>query len=222
MKNTVVLAGNYGSGKTELSLNLALKAAKTEASTVLVDMDIVNPYFRAAEHKDMLYDNGIELIAPTYANTTVDVPVISADIKRAFNFDYSFFDAGGDPVGAAVLGSVVEYFDVDNTDFYYVVNARRPLQRNAVEIIKMLEQIASRARLKMTGIINNTNLARETSVLDLEEGLEVCRSISEDTGLPIAFSAATRDIAEGFLKRHPGERVEIIEIFTRPYWLDIT
>ena len=49
----LVITGNYGSGKTEISLNLALKAAAAEKTT-LVDLDIVNPYFRTGEKADEL------------------------------------------------------------------------------------------------------------------------------------------------------------------------
>jgi len=220
MKNCIVLAGNYGSGKTELSLNLALKLAG-EGRTVLCDMDIVNPYFRSSEHKSLLNRNGIDLIAPTFANTTVDVPAIGAEVKSAFLADNAVFDAGGDPVGAAAIGSIYENFGSD-TEFWYVVNARRPLQRNADEIIKMMQQIAGRARLNLTGIVNNTNLARETTAEDLEYGLEVCSEITEKTGLKVVFSSGTKEIIKEFLLRKPDEKVFEIEVFTRPYWLDTT
>ena len=44
----LVLTGNYGSGKTELALNLALRFSE-QYRTTLVDLDIVNPYFRSGE-----------------------------------------------------------------------------------------------------------------------------------------------------------------------------
>ena len=53
MKKVRVLIGNFGSGKTELSLNFAIQAAKT-GSSVLVDLDVINPYFRSAERRDCL------------------------------------------------------------------------------------------------------------------------------------------------------------------------
>ena len=221
MKRFVIFSGNYGSGKTELSLNTAMELSE-KGMTVLVDMDIVNPYFRSAEHGAELKEKGVDLIAPTYANTTVDVPVIGPEVKSAFNYDYAVFDAGGDPVGSAVFGSVADQFDPDATDLYYVVNARRPLQRDASEIMTMMGQIQGRADLKMTGIINNTNLARETKTDDLVYGLEVCRELSGLTGLPIVFSSGTKEIISGFSKRFPDEEVKIISVYTRPDWLDTT
>ena len=101
-----VLAGNYGSGKTEISLNLAVKAAREGKRTMLVDLDIVNPFFRSSEHEDYLKSLGIAVVKPNFANTTVDVPSLPAEIYSAFDreMDAVFFDVGGDPVGASALG----------------------------------------------------------------------------------------------------------------------
>jgi len=125
MKKLIIYAGNYGSGKTELSLNTAIHMAQ-RGDTALVDMDIVNPYFRSSEHVSMLGEHGIKLIKPPFANTTVDVPSLSAEIYSAFTYEYAVFDAGGDPVGAKALGGMREYFEEvrEKVGFYYVVNAR--------------------------------------------------------------------------------------------------
>ena len=40
MKKVYVLIGNYGSGKTELALNFAFKAAEAGKRTELLDLDI--------------------------------------------------------------------------------------------------------------------------------------------------------------------------------------
>ena len=94
MKRFNIFAGNYGSGKTEISLNTALRLA-AEKQTVLVDMDVVNPYFRSAESETLLTEHGVRLIAPPYANTNVDVPVLSAEAMAAFESEAAVFDAGG-------------------------------------------------------------------------------------------------------------------------------
>ena len=54
MKKIYVMIGNYGSGKSELALNFAFKAAET-GKTELIDLDLVNTYFRLTER-------GIEFI----------------------------------------------------------------------------------------------------------------------------------------------------------------
>ena len=60
-KRFIVLTGNYGSGKTEISLNLALQSAQIR-STTIVDLDIVNPYFRTGEKASVLQEAGIRVL----------------------------------------------------------------------------------------------------------------------------------------------------------------
>ncbi|MEF9987631.1 MAG: hypothetical protein RR632_06715 [Christensenella sp.] len=220
MKKFNIFAGNYGSGKTEISLNTALALSKKQQTT-LVDMDVVNPYFRSAESEELLAENGVRLIAPPFANTNVDVPALSAEVMAAFESETAVFDAGGDPVGAAALGGLFQKFDArrDEVMLYYVVNARRPLQQTAEEIIEMMNQISSRIRLKVDGLINNTNLARETTVADLLHGQKICEEVSEKTGVPICYAAGKPEILAAF-KKHGYTLPEIpLSIYTFPDWL---
>lgn len=220
MKRFIIYAGNYGSGKTELSLNTAIYLAK-QKQTTLVDMDIVNPYFRSAESEEILTAHGVRLIAPPYANTNVDVPVLSAEVMAAFESEAAVFDAGGDPVGAAALGGLYAAFAAHRkeTGLYYVINARRPLQQTADEIIEMMEQISFRIRLTIDGLVNNTNLGRETTVEDLIAGQEICREVSRKTGIPIAYISGKPEVLQAF-RAKGDETPEIpLVIYTFPEWL---
>lgn len=223
MLEACIFAGNYGSGKTELSLNTALEYAK-KGKTVLCDLDIVNPYFRSAEHAKMLEDAGIRLIAPPFANTTVDVPALSAEVLAAFEYDYAVFDAGGDPVGAAALGTYNDAFKNirDFLQFYYVINARRPLQQTALQAAEMLMQIEDKSRLKIDGLVNNTNLGRDTSAADLEFGEGVCEEISEITGIPLAYASGTEETIKKYKESGFKGDTRVLKVFTRPDWLDET
>ena len=220
MKKFNIFAGNYGSGKTELSLNTSIALAK-KAKTALVDIDVVNPYFRSAESAELLEKNGVYLIAPPYANTNVDVPVLSAEVNAAFEYEAAVFDAGGDPVGAAALGGLLQKFQAvrEDTMLYYVVNARRPLQRSADEIIEMMEQISARIRLRVDGLINNTNLGRETTAADLAHGQEICLEVSRKTGVPISYLAGKPEILEAFRPQGGGIPEIPLAIYTFPDWL---
>lgn len=220
MKRFNLLAGNYGSGKTELSLNMSLGLSK-KGRTALVDMDIVNPYFRSSESKEMLAQNDVRLISPPFANTTVDVPALSAEVFGAFRYEYAVFDAGGDPVGATSLGAYKKYFtDVkDDFIFYYVVNMRRPFQREISDALEMMEQIENNARLRIDALINNTNVANETTTDDLMEGYEFCLKLKERTGIDIAFTSGTQDMIDALLKKGFDGEVFPIKIYTRPDWL---
>ncbi|MCF0104206.1 MAG: hypothetical protein HUJ51_02320, partial [Eggerthellaceae bacterium] len=82
--NIVVICGHYGVGKTNLCLNLAREFSlpgRKNSSVTLIDLDLVNPYFRSSEYQDFCKLNGIELVAPILANTTVDIPSISGRIE---------------------------------------------------------------------------------------------------------------------------------------------
>jgi hypothetical protein len=223
MKKITVLFGNYGSGKTELSLNIALSLAEKSASVALVDLDIVNPYFRSSEHKAMLESRGIRVIAPVFANTAVDVPSLPADVYAAFNHEYAVFDCGGDPVGAAALGGLKSRFDAvrADTEALFVVNTRRPFQDSSEKLEESLSRIQTRGRLTADGLVLNANLGPESTGEELAEGYSIVKALSEKTGVPIRYVSGTPAALETFEKRCPscdGERIAL-SIYTRLEWM---
>ncbi len=223
MKNITVLYGNYGSGKTELALNIALKLKQTYDDVALVDFDIVNPYFRSSEHKAMLEEKGIRVIAPAFANTGVDMPAIPPDVYAAFKCGHTVFDCGGDPVGATALGALKEHFDRvrENTEALFVVNTKRPFQENAERILESLKRIEHSARLKADGIILNANLGYETTGEELLEGYQIIKELEKKAGVPLKAVSGTKESLDRFLKQCPdydGGTITI-DILMRPEWL---
>lgn len=220
-KKYVIYAGNYGSGKTELSINTALNLAACNKKTILVDMDIVNPYFRSSEHEAFLEDKGIHVVKPCFANTMVDVPSLPAEIFAPFDspVDHGLYDAGGDPVGAAALGQLSEKFASvwDEVEFLYVVNTCRPLQETAESIVEMLRQIEGTSKLKVTGLVNNTNIAVYTEKEMVLQGQKVVEQVSEITGIPQKFTSILQENADIVTW---GE-VFPIQLYMRPAWLDL-
>jgi energy-coupling factor transporter ATP-binding protein EcfA2 len=223
MKRITVLFGNYGSGKTELSLNMALLLAEQSADVALVDLDIVNPYFRSSEHRLLLESKGIRVIAPVFANTAVDVPSLPPDVYAAFRHEFAVFDCGGDPVGAAALGGLKRYFD-DNradTEVLFVVNTLRPFQGSAETLEESLMRIQTRARLTADGLVLNANLGAETTGDELAEGYAVVQALSESTGIPLRYVSGTEAALAAFDRQCPncaGERLTI-SILTRLEWM---
>ena len=140
----LVLTGNYGSGKTEIALNLALESAK-RMKTTLVDLDIVNPYFRSGEKADDLRNAGVRTLMPTYAMTTVDIPALPAEIQSVFEVpsDRVIFDVGGDDTGAAALGRYYPSFTAkrNQTKMILVINCMRPLTQDEEDIIDLAESM---------------------------------------------------------------------------------
>ena len=172
----VVLVGNYGSGKTELALNLALASAG-QMTTTLVDLDIVNPYFRSGEKAEELEAAGVRVLMPTFAMSTVDIPALPAEIQSVFEqpSERVIFDVGGDDTGAAALGRYAPSFRRyrQDTTVCLVINAMRPLTQTAEDVVDLAQRIAARGRMDIDVIINNTNLADQTEPEMLAAGHQV-------------------------------------------------
>lgn len=217
----LVLVGNYGSGKTEISLNLALKLARRGEKVTLVDLDIVNPYFRSSERTELLEKEGVKVYAPSFAMSTVDVPSLPADIQAVFA-DKSrrvIFDVGGDDTGAAALGQYKPYFNQDDVEVLFVVNAFRPLSGDADSVCDLMLRVAGRSRLSPTAVINNANVAWETEESDLVRGEELLREVSTRMNLPIGYLCAKQDILDKLPDHLSGERIAI-DILMRPEWME--
>ena len=224
MSRITIFTGNYGSGKTEIALNMAMNEAKNKPVT-LVDLDIVNAYFRSSEKKEMLEAAGVKVLHSTFALKSVDLPSLPASIDTAF-IDKSrtvFFDVGGDPVGATALGRYYPRFMEEPYEMLYVVNVRRPFSSTAQDIIAMMGDIEAHSRLRITGLINNSNLARDTDVEDLIEGQQVLKEVVAKTVIPVKYVCGTKDVLDAFVERGDvlGEPY-VIDIYMRPEWLDTT
>ncbi len=226
MKKITVYFGNYGSGKTELSLETVLRLRAEHENVMLVDIDIVNPYFRSSEKRKMLENMGIRVVSPVYANTAVDVPSLPPDIYAAFRGSWAVFDCGGDPVGASALGSLKPQFDAarEDTEVLFVVNTRRPFQQNAAELIESLGKIERNARLKADGVVLNANLGPETTGEELLEGYEIVRELERQTGIPLRRVTGTQEALAAFAEKCPDCSVETMSltIRMRPDWMQST
>ncbi len=217
-----VLVGNYGSGKTEIALNLALEKAKA-APTVLVDLDIVNPYFRSGEKRLLLEEKGIRVLMPTFATTTVDIPALPPEIQSVFDRpdEQVVFDVGGDDTGAVALGRYAPFFARERGDtcVLYVVNVCRPLSMTAEDILRLMERISHRARMRPDALVNNANLQGQTTAELLLRGQEVLSEVSAKMGIPVAMITGEKAV----LDKLPANLQPIckpIVRYMRPEWMD--
>ena len=108
LEGIVLIVGNYGSGKTEVAVNLALASRKQGKNVQLGDLDLVNPYFRSREAKKILEEVGVEVILPASEYLQSDLPVLSPAVYDMIKnpAHLSILDVGGDSVGATVLGAL--------------------------------------------------------------------------------------------------------------------
>ncbi len=199
MKKITIVTGHYGSGKTTFAVNLAVKAAAEGKSAAIVDLDIVNPYFRTADFRDMFEEKGIKLIAPDFANSNLDIPSIQFDVVQlAMNEDCLIIDVGGDDAGAVALGRYAEELEQfsDDIDMVYVINQRRTLTTTSDEVTALMYEIEAAARMKHTAIINNTNLGNETTLEIVDGSRKFAEETSQKTGLPVMYTVYPDDIAD--------------------------
>ncbi len=215
----ILFTGHFGSGKTELAVNYSIRLAHIGQKTTLVDLDIVNPFFRSSEIRDQLTDLGIKVLSPTFAGTASDVPSLPAEIYSVFSDPEAMviFDVGGDETGARALGRYYPYFMKASYRMFYVINTRRPLSAEKRDILDMLSLVEEKSRLKVTDLINNTNLSYETNVEDILEGQRVVDEVSTATGVPVAFVAGMPSL-EDALPEHLRRLFFPVTRYMRPSW----
>lgn len=200
-----IFCGNYGSGKSELALNFALAAHKKGLKTCLLDMDLINPYFRSSA---VPLPPEIKVISPVYSNTASEAMSISPEVFSAFNgeFDYVAVDAGGDPVGSATLGLISDY--LGGADIFFVHNPFRPMQDTLERTLLMLSDIERRTGINVAQIISNPNLALFTTIENVTWGLAQTELFSTATNKPIYALTVMRKLKEQL----PPMDIEIIPI----------
>ncbi len=201
MKRITLFAGHYGSGKTNIAVNYALKMKAQGCNVKIADLDIVNPYFRTKDSAKELDKAGIELISPEYANSNVDLPALPQELYGLVqNKDfYAIMDIGGDERGALALGRYRPYI-LEENDFeaVFVANFYRPLTRTAEEAIEVMKEIEAAGGIPFTAIVNNSNLGEETTAEDVRKTESEIKKLSELTGLPVLFTSVKEDIAGEF------------------------
>lgn len=192
-----IVTGHYGSGKTNLSINLALDIARTHAEVMLVDLDIVNPYFRSSDYTAMLSQHGVRVISPTFAGTTLDTPALSAEVHAAFSTAGAvIFDVGGDDVGATALGRYAGEILAIEHEMLYVINRYRNLTGSPAEAAALLAEIEHASHLKATGVVNNSHLKDETTTATVLDSLPFARETAALLGLPLRFTTVPERLAD--------------------------
>ena len=196
-KRVLLLCGHYGSGKTNIAVNLA-QALKMECPTVtLADLDIVNPYFRSKDSAQDLEAAGIRLICSRYANSNVDIPALPPDLY-ALTDDRrmrAVIDVGGDDRGALVLGRIAPAILSENDyEMLMVINCYRPLTRDAASTIEVMREIEYAGGIRFTALINNSNLGVETTAEDVLASMNYANDVARMSGLPLVMTSVDQKL----------------------------
>lgn len=216
-----IIAGHYGSGKTELADNLAVYFSNHNKKTVIADLDIVNPYFRTRECADVLAQYGIEVVSSNFTNSPYeDTPGLSPEIASCFfrTDRINIIDVGGDPAGARVLGRYKRHVP-ERYEMWMVVNKNRYYTGTAVATLEYLRDIERSSGLRFTGLVNNTHSCEETTAEDITAGNEMLCELSRITGLPIIAYCYPSTIEE--VPSSAGLRGEALplKLMHRPGWM---
>lgn len=216
-----VVVGHYGVGKTNFSLNLALDWAAQGVAVTLMDMDVVNPYFRSSDYHAQLEEAGVRVISPLMAGTNLDSPSLSGAVSGAleetarwyekFNASENhdalasgttptqalLIDAGGDDVGATALGRFASAVARVPYEMLYVVNQYRNLTQEPSEAVSLLAEIEKKAKLQASGVVNNSHLKEFTDEQVVLDALPFAEQVSELLGLPLLCTT----VPEGCIDR---------------------
>jgi len=197
-KRVTLFAGHYGAGKTNIAVNYAMLLAHEGHRAAIADLDIVNPYFRTADSAEELAEVGVELVSPQFANSNVDLPALPAEAYRLVEDKtlFAVMDIGGDERGAYALGRYVPYIlEENNYRMVFVANPYRPLTKTPEDALEVMREIESAGGLRFTDIVNNANLAHETTLNTVLDATPFMERLSQLSGLPVWLTAAEESVA---------------------------
>lgn len=220
-KRVRLFTGHYGSGKSEVSINYVTKLREyVDGEVAIADLDVVNVYFRSREKKDLMKKLGITLIDSSVKTTTLDIPAVSAEVMRPLHDNKINYvmDVGGDNVGARVVGRFAEHFQENDYDMFCVVNANREKTQTTQEVLGYIDAIEASSKLKVTGLINNTHLLRETTIEDILRGQEIVKEVAKIKNLPIKYVCCLEKLVESIPSDIEGDILPI-KLYLREEWM---
>ncbi|MFH1980256.1 MAG: cobalamin biosynthesis protein CbiA [Pseudomonadota bacterium] len=187
-----VIVGTYGSGKTEVTINLALHAKASGKDVAVADLDLVNPYFRTREVRLLLAQKGIDLVLPPPMYLNADLPILTPAVSGLIRAprELTILDLGGEGVGVTVLAALADSLAGRQLQVWQVINPNRPGATTADGCREMQAKIERSARLSVTGYIGNAHMMADTTVADIMAGYRFCRDLADAAGKPLAFVTA--------------------------------
>lgn len=197
-KRIHIFTGHFGSGKTEIAVNYAIDLAKKGNKTVIVDLDIVNTYFRSLDAKTFLEKEGVEVIAPLFANSNLEMQMMPPEVLSVFEKKDAqiVFDVGGDEDGAFALGAYKRFFEREGYEMYFVVNTSRPLTQNKDDILVYMDEIERASRLNITKLINNANIQELTDEKTLYKGDKVVKEVSDLVKIEYKYITGVKEVLD--------------------------
>lgn len=212
--------GGFGSGKTEIAINYSIYCRKNYRQVAIVDLDMVNPYFRTREAKDALNLKDIKVIAPEGKLFYAELPLISPEIKGLIqDADYHLIlDVGGDDVGTVILGNFRHFIKDLDYEMLLVVNSYRPFTQSIPQIKQMAQEIENTSRLKISGVISNPNLSTQTDEEIIKQGHILIKRAAQKLKLPLKFICIDERFSQKLKTENFKEPVFYIKRFMKLPW----
>ena len=197
LNGIVIIVGDYGSGKTEVSINLALERKQAGVDVRVADLDLVNPYFRTREARHQLQSRGVDLVLPPAAYLHADLPILSPAIAGLLRnpSPLTILDVGGDDVGAVVLGALADALGDQRVRMLQVVNPLRPQTATVLGCLQAKTAIEAASRLPVGGWIINAHLMSETTAETIAAGYRFGQRLAAESGLPLVCITAPAALA---------------------------
>jgi hypothetical protein len=197
---SILLVGDYGSGKTEVAVNLSLGLVDQSRNKKLAiaDLDLINPYFRCREVREPLERQGIRVVMPGDGHQFADLPILLPEVKGLLQDEETLavLDVGGDEVGSRVLAGLAPYVPVESTAFWFVLNGNRPFNDTVEGCLKTLRRIEGASGLRVTGVVSNTHLMDETTAQMVVDGQGLAEEVAAARGVPVVLIAAMESVAQ--------------------------
>ncbi len=218
-KRLRIITGCCGSGKTEFAVNHVLRLAGKAGKAVIVDLDIINPYFRSRELTAVFDQANVRVIASSIHTASAEIPSLSPEIFTVFQDKNceAVLDLGGDKAGAKVLRRFHPYLEQEPYEMFYILNCKRPITNDVDRSIRHIREIEDASGQSVTAIINNAHLCELTTEDEILQGQELCEAVGEKTGLPVVYTVVHENLA-GNLSGKIRSKIYPISIFMKKPW----
>jgi len=203
LRGIVIIVGAYGSGKTEVSINLAVHMNQKGVAVRLADLDLVNPYFRTREARHVLGRQGIDVVLPASQYMQADLPILTPEVSGMLRHPtgLTLLDVGGDDAGATVLAALSDPLADQAPQVLQVVNPHRPYTETVQGCLDMRSAIEEKAKMTITGIIGNANLMESTGEQEIIDGYHFASRVAAAGDVPLVFITAPAALLTGIDKR---------------------
>jgi len=200
-RSTTVLVGEFGAGKTEISIALALRLAAAGERVSLVDLDIVTPYFRPRDIAPELERAGVTVIAPQGLAASTSLPAVPGGVATAVAEGCAgrrtvLVDPGGGEPGTRVFGSLRDALRGERLRVLLVLNRYRG-DATPEGLRTLADAVTNGTGLRITHLVSNSHLRGDTDEALVTEGVAWARDMSERLALPLLFAAALDGMALG-------------------------